>query len=100
MKRAIAELKTRGYLTNPTKELDFMIWWSKSQWAFMVAVDPVDSYVKCENKSNRINPNLPSIIFQTALPMKDKCPWTKNPEDIKIIINECKNIFEIIEINS
>jgi hypothetical protein len=31
--------------------------------------------------------------------MKEKCPWSKNPEDIKVIINECKSLFKVIELD-
>jgi hypothetical protein len=76
-----------------------LIWFSKSKWGFIAAIDPAGTYIKCQNGNEKINNELPNVIFQTALPMKEKCPWSKNPEDIKVIINECKSLFKVIELD-
>jgi hypothetical protein len=90
-------LRNSGYL-NPTSEEEYLVYFTESKWAFIVAINPA-GFIKCVNPNEKINPDLPNIIFITALPQKDEMPWTKNPNDIKVIINECKNIFKLIELD-
>jgi hypothetical protein len=65
---------------------------------FIVAID-FPGKLKYINPSEKINESLPNIIFITALPEKEKEPWMKNPTDIKVLINECKNFFEVITLD-
>jgi hypothetical protein len=76
-----------------------LIYFKITHWAFIVAIDPAGTYINCQNINEKIKDILPNVIFQTALPMKEKCPWSKNPEDIKVIINECKSLFNVIELD-
>ena len=75
-----------------------MVYFTESHWAFIVAINPA-GFIKCINPSDKIQKDLPNVIFITALPQKEEMPWTKNPNDIKVIINECKNLFKVIELN-
>lgn len=85
-----------GYL-EPTSEEEYLVYFTESHWAFIVAINP-PGFIKCINSSDKIKPDLPNVIFITALPQKEEMPWTKNPNDIKVLINECKNLFKIIEV--
>jgi hypothetical protein len=51
------------------------------------------------NVNEKINPQLINVIFVTALPQKEEMPWTKNPKDISVVINECKDLFKIIALD-
>jgi hypothetical protein len=96
IKRSLIEFHKLDFM-NPTEEREYLVYFTESHWGFIVAINP-PGYIKCVNPSDKIRKDLPNIIFITALPQKEEMPWTKNPNDIKVIINECKNLFPVIEL--
>lgn len=81
--------------SNLTEQKKYLIYFKKSFYGFIVAVDPPSSTFGVKNKNPKIDFSLPHIIFITALPMKTIQPWKKNDTDIPVIINECKEFLNL-----
>jgi hypothetical protein len=100
MNRTIKVLKKLGYLNNPQKEQSYFVWFTNSLYSFVIEIDPSTSIFKWSNPKNfNFNQDLPSIIFTTAIPMKEEKPWHQL-NDIEVLINESKmlNGLKVIKI--
>jgi hypothetical protein len=58
------------------------VYFTESHWAFIVAINPA-GFIKCINPSDKIQKDLPNVIFITALPQKEEMPWTKIQTTLK-----------------
>lgn len=94
--RAVKEFRKLG-LMNPTYQRQHLVYFSKSFYGFIVAINPAGP-LRTVNPNEKIDPELPNVVFITALPMKTKEPYSKQG-DGKVIINECKKYFNVIQVN-
>lgn len=94
--RAVKQFQRTG-LMNPTYQRQHLVYFTKSYFSFIVAINPAGP-LRTVNPNEKINPELPNVIFITALPMKTKEPYSKQG-DGKVIINECKKYFNVIQVD-